>query len=108
MPVRYGDRRNDGRIGRCDPLRQCRQAGIVEQFSQGNIYAELLGQRTTDLSRYFIDFAPAVQLIFRSAVKLNFGYRFELGSNMYRMTSRSWLMGLEWQFLNALKHHSSK
>jgi hypothetical protein len=68
-----------------------------------NLYVELLGQRTIDLERYFVDLAPAAQLIFNSTAKLNLGYRFQLGSNMNRMSDKSWLISFEWVFLNALK-----
>lgn len=67
-----------------------------------NLYVEMLGQQTTGISRYFVDLAPAAQLIFNSSIKLNAGYRFQLGSDMNRMSDRSWLVGLEWQFLNVL------
>jgi hypothetical protein len=68
-----------------------------------NIYAELIGQKTTDLKRYFVDLAPGAQLIFNSTAKLNLGYRFQLGSNMQRMSAKSWLVSFEWLFLDALK-----
>ncbi|NCI45992.1 hypothetical protein [Sediminibacterium soli] len=68
-----------------------------------NLYLELLGQQTTDKKRYFVDLAPAAQLIFNSEAKLNVGYRFQLGSDMHRMSPNSWLLSLEWQFLNVLK-----
>jgi hypothetical protein len=68
-----------------------------------NLYAELIGQKTTDLERYFVDLAPGAQLIFNSAAKLNLGYRFQLGSNMQRMSAESWLLSFEWLFLDALK-----
>lgn len=68
-----------------------------------NLYLELLGQRTTDLGRYFVDLAPAAQLIFNSEAKLNLGYRFQLESDMHRMSRNSWLLSLEWQFLNVFK-----
>lgn len=64
-----------------------------------NLYMELLGQQTTDISRYYVDLAPAVQLIFNSQVKLNLGYRFQLGSDMNRMSNKSWLIGFEWLLL---------
>ena len=68
-----------------------------------NLYAELIGQRTLDQNRYFVDLAPAAQLIFNSTAKLNLGYRFQLGSNMKRMSGESWLISFEWIFLDALK-----
>jgi hypothetical protein len=67
-----------------------------------NIYAELLGQQTLDRRRYFVDLAPAVQLIFNSNSKLNIGYRFQLNGNMHRMAEKSWLISFERTFLNAL------
>lgn len=65
-----------------------------------NLYVELLGQQTTGVSKYYIDLAPAVQLIFSSTAKLNAGYRFQLGSDMRRMAANSWLLSFEWTFLN--------
>lgn len=67
-----------------------------------NIYAELLGQRSTDMNKYLVDFAPAVQLIFNSNSKLNIGYRFQLNGNMNRMAERSWLISFERTFFSAL------
>jgi hypothetical protein len=68
-----------------------------------NLYVELLGQKTYDLDRYYVDLAPAIQLIFNSNAKLNIGYRFELRGNMHRMAERSWMVSFERTFLNALK-----
>ena len=68
-----------------------------------NVYAELLGQRTLDIKKYVLDFAPAVQFIFNSNAKLNLGYRFQLTGNMYRMAEKSWLISFERTFLGAWK-----
>ena len=67
-----------------------------------NLYVELLGQRTLDKSLFYTDLAPAIQLIFNSNFKLNLGYRFQLNSNMHRMSQNSWLMSIERTFLNAI------
>ncbi|MBL7741137.1 MAG: hypothetical protein JNK14_18080 [Chitinophagaceae bacterium] len=69
-----------------------------------NLYAELLAQQSLEADRkvYYIDLAPAVQLIFNSNMKLNLGYRFQLGGNMQRMANASWFISLERTFLNAL------
>lgn len=67
-----------------------------------NIYAELLGQQAVDMKKYFVDFAPAVQLIFNSNAKLNVGYRFQVDGNMNRMANRSWLISFERTFFGAL------
>ena len=72
-----------------------------------NIYAEILGQRAVDLRRYYVDFAPALQLIFNSNAKLNFGYRFQLTGNMHRMAEKSWLVSFERTFLNGLKRRKT-
>ncbi len=68
-----------------------------------NLYAELLAQQTLDRSRYYIDLAPAVQLILNSNTKLNAGYRFQLKGNMERMSQSSWQLSYERTLLNALK-----
>jgi hypothetical protein len=68
-----------------------------------NLYTELLVQQSLDRKAYYADLAPAVQLIFNSNTKLNLGYRFQLGSDMQRMATNSWLISVERTFLNALK-----
>lgn len=68
-----------------------------------NFYLELLTQRALDRSLYYVDLAPAIQLIFASKTKLNLGYRFQLDSDMKRMMQRSWLLSLETSFLGAFK-----
>ncbi len=68
-----------------------------------NLYLEIIGQQILDRPRYYLDMAPALQLIFNSNAKLNLGYRFQLDSNMERMTGQSWLISFERTFLNALK-----
>ncbi len=67
-----------------------------------NLYAELLAQQTLDKKRYYIDLAPAAQLIFNSNTKLNLGYRFHLGGDMTRMARNSFLISLEKTFFEAL------
>lgn len=70
-----------------------------------NLYVELLGGRNINFpgETYFVDLAPSVQAIFNSAAKLNVGYRFQLGSDIYRLTQNSVLVSFEYLFLNALK-----
>lgn len=68
-----------------------------------NLYAELMGQRVLDLNGYYLDFAPAIQLIFDSNAKLNVGYRYQIAGDMSRMGERGWLISFERTFLNALK-----
>jgi hypothetical protein len=71
-----------------------------------NLYTELIAQRSLDNNRYYVDIAPALQLIFASATKLNFGYRHQVGTNMHRMTNSSWLLSVETTILNAFKKRS--
>ncbi|HEX7902859.1 MAG TPA: hypothetical protein VF487_03190 [Chitinophagaceae bacterium] len=68
-----------------------------------NFYTEFLAQQTLDRKSHYIDMAPALQFIFNSNAKLNIGYRFQLSSNMNRMSKQSWLISFERTFLNALK-----
>lgn len=68
-----------------------------------NVYAEIIAQQSLDRKAWFADLAPAVQLIFNSNAKLNFGYRFELSGTMKRMSNNSWLISFERTFLNAFK-----
>lgn len=68
-----------------------------------NLYLELLTQRLLDKPGYYVDVAPALQLIFSSATKLNLGYRYQLGTSMHRMTNNSWLLSVETTVLNAFK-----
>jgi len=68
-----------------------------------NLYTEFLAQQSLDRKAYYIDMAPALQLIFNSNTKLNIGYRFQLSGTMERMAKTSWLISVERTFLNALK-----
>jgi hypothetical protein len=65
-----------------------------------NLYAELLGQQSLDRKRHYIDFAPAIQLIFNSNTKLNLGYRYQVSGDMHRMGQKGWLIGFERTFLS--------
>ena len=69
-----------------------------------NLYAELLGGYNLDFEyeKYYIDLAPAIQFIFNSTSKLNFGYRFQLNSDIYRLMKSSFMISYDHIFLNAL------
>jgi hypothetical protein len=73
-----------------------------------NLYTELLAQQSLDRKAYYVDLAPALQLIFNSNTKLNFGYRFQLDGTMQRMAKTGWLISIERTFLNATKNNSVK
>jgi hypothetical protein len=70
-----------------------------------NLYVELLGGRNINFpdEKYFVDLAPAVQAIFNSTAKLSAGYRFQLSSDIYRLTKNSFMVSFEYLFLNALR-----
>jgi len=84
---------------------------VYKDYNQTNlnIYTELLGGRNLDwkYEKYYLDFAPSLQLIFKSASKLNLGYRFQLKSDIYRNMKNYWMITYEHIFLNALKRNKT-
>jgi len=75
-----------------------------------NFYVELMGSRLFDwpYEKYYVDLAPAFQLIFKSNSKLNLGYRFQLSGDIYRLMKKSFLISYDYTFLNALKKKKKK
>lgn len=75
-----------------------------------NLYVELLGGRNIQFPRekYYVDLAPSVQAIFNSTAKLNVGYRFQLSSDIYRLTKNSVMVSFEYIFLNALNRRARR
>ncbi|ULQ53545.1 hypothetical protein [Flavihumibacter fluvii] len=73
-----------------------------------NIYIELLGMNGLDKGGYYLDAAPALQVIFGSATKLNIGARFETTSNMYRPAQNSYFLSLETSFLNVFRGRTGR
>lgn len=68
-----------------------------------NLYGELLAQQTFGKRTWYIDAAPSIQFIFKSNARLNLGYRFQLNGNAERNVEKSFLIGLEYTFFNALR-----
>lgn len=70
-----------------------------------NLYLELLGTRNLDWpeEKYYIDLAPAIQFIFNSTDKLNFGYRYQIAGDISRMANQSFMISYEHVFLNVWK-----
>lgn len=70
-----------------------------------NLYFEILGSKNLNWTedKYYVDFAPAIQLIFNSNSKLNMGYRFQVAGDIYRLMDKSFSISFEHTFLNALK-----
>jgi hypothetical protein len=72
-----------------------------------NLYAEFLGNsflgnHSWDKGKYFIDVAPAVQFIINSIARVDIGYRTQLAGNTVRMANSSFLVRVEYNFLNIL------
>lgn len=67
-----------------------------------NLYLEFLGQRTLDRKTYYVDLAPALQLIFNSNTKLNMGYRFQLDGDQKRGMTKGFLVSFEHTFFDVI------
>lgn len=68
-----------------------------------NLYAELLGTVLDSRKGSYADFAPAVQFIFNSIARVDLGARFNVWGNVHRMGKQSYLIRLEYNFLNVFK-----
>ena len=71
-----------------------------------NLYTEFLGNgflgnHAWDHKKYYIDIAPAVQFIVNSIGRIDLGYRTQLAGNTVRMANSSFLIRVEYNFLNA-------
>lgn len=71
-----------------------------------NLYAEFLGNsflgnHAWDNKKYFVDIAPAIQFIINSIARVDLGYRTQLSGNTQRMSNSSFLVRVEYNFLNA-------
>lgn len=69
---------------------------LYTEFLAGNYFATPAGGKGT----YFIDIAPAVQFIFNSIARVDLGYRTQLSGNATRMANNSFLIRVEYNFLN--------
>ncbi len=70
-----------------------------------NLYVELLGKSNLDQFRsgYYVDVAPAVQLIINSNSRIDLSYRTQLFGDMARMMDRSFLVRYEYNLYNIFK-----
>jgi hypothetical protein len=68
-----------------------------------NLMVELLGQRINANAKSFLDIAPSLQLIIKSQARIDFGYRYQLYSNMVRTAPNGFVVKLEYTFFNAFK-----
>jgi len=62
-----------------------------------------MGQRLIGTDLFYMDLAPALQLILNSRTKINVGRRYQLQGNMQRMARQSWLVSIETSFLQVWK-----
>lgn len=65
-----------------------------------NLLAELLSQYNTGSKKYYIDAAPAVQMIFNSQSRIDIGYRMGLTSTYQRTSAGSVFIRLEHNLFN--------
>lgn len=65
-----------------------------------NLMLEMLGQTNIVSRGYYIDIAPSLQLIVNSQSRLDFGYRHQLSTNMFRFSANSFLIRLEHNLYN--------
>ncbi len=63
-----------------------------------NLYLEFLGQYQPQLNVGYLDIAPALQLIFKSYIRLEMAYRKELTGNIFRVHDESLNLKLEVNF----------
>ena len=68
-----------------------------------NIYAEFLGKYNPETGEQFIDFAPGIQLIFKSRMRLDFAYRRQISGNMLRINNQEFILKFEYNIFNAYK-----
>ena len=71
-----------------------------------NLYLEFLGSTGAGHYHYYVDIAPAIQLIFNSTTKVNLGARFQMGGNMTRVGENTYQVSIEHTILNAFKKRS--
>jgi hypothetical protein len=72
-----------------------------------NVYAEFLAKTNPGSNAYFIDFAPAIQLIFKSKMRLDLAYRRQIAGDMLRI-KKEIVLKFEYNFFNAYKGKNKK
>jgi hypothetical protein len=79
---------------------------VYKNYNQPNfnVYVETLGKTNPSDGQSYVDLAPAVQVIFNSRTRIDFGYRFQLAGNMEnRYLKNMYLVKLELNFFNVIK-----
>lgn len=78
---------------------------VYKDYNQPNfnLYFEVLGSSVPENGKYYVDFAPALQLILKSRTRIDLGYRFQAAGNMHtRNLKNMYLVRLELNFFNTL------
>jgi hypothetical protein len=65
-----------------------------------NLMVELMGQHLLSTDENFLDMATAVQFIFHSQTRLDIGYKFQLYSDMQRVSPNGIMIRLEYLLFN--------
>ncbi len=65
-----------------------------------NLLLEFLNQYNVGLGRYYMDIAPAAQLIINSVARIDVGYRHQLAGSLVRSSPNGIFMRLEYNFFN--------
>jgi len=71
-----------------------------------NLYAEFLGKYNPETEEHFIDFAPALQVIIKSKMRVDFAYRRQIAGTMLRINNQEFILKFEYNFFNAYKGKS--
>ncbi|GAO43425.1 hypothetical protein [Flavihumibacter petaseus] len=69
----------------------------------GNLYLEMLGAKGLEQGNYYLDAAPAIQLIFNSRIKVNAGARFQVTGDMTRLARNNYFLSVETSFLQVFR-----
>lgn len=67
-----------------------------------NLMVEMLGQSLSN-GKSFLDIAPSVQLIIQSQARIDFGYRYQLHSNMHRTAPNGFIVKFEYNLFSVFK-----
>ncbi len=80
-----------------------------KNFNQPNLnfYTEFLGKYNPETHEHFIDFAPALQIIIKSRMRIDIGYTKQLAGNMQRINNQSFILRFEYNIFNAYKSKSN-
>lgn len=82
---------------------------IYKNYSQPNfnLYFEVLGKNNPENGNFYVDFAPAIQLVLNSKTRIDLGYRFQVAGNIANRYSKNmYLARVEFNFFNALSKKS--